>query len=495
MEGKKQKKQKGSLFLRILKWIGKGILILLLILSLIFQAPWKIITLLAVFFAACFILPKRMRKWFWRSVGAVVLILLFWVFLPEDDTGWRPYTFDEEIATFREKYAIPDEENATFAYYEIFENLNIDSNEPEFFTGSDLSSQTSVDKPWLSKDHPEMVKWLDDYQDIIQKLIQNSQIQKCRFILMLYDANSDQKFMGTLPKIRYSIFLLLSAANNDIAERRIDSALEKYFCAFRIADHLYQQPIFMLVLVNYAIKEKTLIPLNHFIVEGKPNQDQLKQIANLLNDLENNWSSDWHNMLDSDKLHAKNYFAGIAYEVNKSGKMRFSRRPFFENEQSQDSINNEYLSTVFGKIRAILRWSCFPSSPKKIDNIVDDAFEKHYTMAEPDFDWEQVDDYYINWKLNCRSVIQTHLYNNEPNYKQVHEIYLKYLSLYRGTRLLVAIRQYKNEHGEWPPDLDSIKTLAPTEAFLDPLTGEPLQYENHGKNFSLYGEKTNVWPR
>ncbi len=51
------------------------------------------------------------------------------------------------------------------------------------------------------------------------------------------------------------------------------------------------------------------------------------------------------------------------------------------------------------------------------------------------------------------------------------------------------------KNNKWPENLDSIKTAAPVEAFLDPVTGKPLQYENHGERFSLYGEKTNVWPR
>jgi hypothetical protein len=65
----------------------------------------------------------------------------------------------------------------------------------------------------------------------------------------------------------------------------------------------------------------------------------------------------------------------------------------------------------------------------------------------------------------------------------------------RGSRLLLAIKQYYNQHDTWPPDLDSIKTTAPAEAFLDPVTGKPLQYENHGEHFSLYGKLINIWPQ
>ncbi|MBN2183440.1 MAG: hypothetical protein JW715_16130 [Sedimentisphaerales bacterium] len=487
--------KKRRIFASILKWFSLCILTILFLLALVVDAPPKIFILLLIFLAAFTALPKPARKWFWLGVGVAFVILIIWIFLPEDNTGWRPYTFDEEIAAFRSKYAIPDEENAALAYYEIYDNYNPDANSPDFFKGSYLSSLTSLDKPWLAKDHPEMIVWLNGYQDLLQKLIQNSQRQKCRFLIMPYDADSDQKFTEALPKIRYSVFLLISAANNDIAEGRTNSALEKYSCVFRIADHLHQQPAFVPVMVNWAIKRKTLEALNHFIIEQNPDIDQLKQIANLLNDLENNWGTDWHNMLDFDRLKAKNYFAGSAFEVNKAGKIRLSRQPFFEDKLSQNALDNKYQTGVFGKIRATLRWLYIPSSPKKIAGIVEAVFEEQHAMAESDFDWDKVDDFHFNWKLNNQSIIRTLLYNNESNYKQIHEKYCEYLTLCRGSRLLIAIKQYKDEHGSWPPDLESIKTSAPAEAFLDPVTGKQLQYENHVESFSLYGKLINIWPQ
>jgi len=69
------------------------------------------------------------------------------------------------------------------------------------------------------------------------------------------------------------------------------------------------------------------------------------------------------------------------------------------------------------------------------------------------------------------------------------------LTMRRGSRLLLAIKQYYNQHSDWPPDLESIKSAAPAEAFIDPVTGNQLQYENHGERFSLYGETANIWPK
>ena len=104
-----EKKKKFGIIKGICKWIGLGLLTLLIILGLIFQAPWKVTTLLVVILLACTVLPKHVRKWFWLTVGLVVIALIVWVFLPDDNQGWRPYTFEEESAALQAKYSIPDE--------------------------------------------------------------------------------------------------------------------------------------------------------------------------------------------------------------------------------------------------------------------------------------------------------------------------------------------------------------------------------------------------
>jgi flagellar biogenesis protein FliO len=45
-----------------------------IILALIFQAHWRLITLLLIVLAACTVLPKLARKWFWLSEAAIALM-------------------------------------------------------------------------------------------------------------------------------------------------------------------------------------------------------------------------------------------------------------------------------------------------------------------------------------------------------------------------------------------------------------------------------------
>jgi len=62
MAEEKKEKKKASIVKRIFKWLSLGLLTALLITSIIFQAPWKVITLFAVILLACTSLPKPYRK-------------------------------------------------------------------------------------------------------------------------------------------------------------------------------------------------------------------------------------------------------------------------------------------------------------------------------------------------------------------------------------------------------------------------------------------------
>lgn len=483
-----QNQKKPGLVKKIFKWLGLSILTILFLLALIFDAPTKIIILLLIILAAFTALPKQARKWFWLCVGVAFVILLIWVSLPEDDTGWRPYTFDKELASLEAKYAVPDEENAALAYYEIFENLDIDSNEPEFFRKISPSSTTDT---WLSKDHPETAKWLKGHQDTIAKLIQVSQKEKCLFPLIINPITQNEN-MEHLAKIRRCVFLLISSANNDIAEGRTNDGLEKYICILQIAHHLYQQPELIYNQMG-AIESLSLQKLNRFVIEDQPTAAQLELISASIKNLENNWGGDLRDMLDFEKLYTKNTLGSITYEINSQGKTRYSRGPI--SSSLGITRSQKYQRRKCAKLGIIFAWFIVPSSPEKIGDIVDSCFKKHYAMTQPDFDWKtEADEPHSRFKLNYGYTVGFMTDMTYSTYYQIHERYLRYLSLRRGSRIMFAIEQYNIENGKWPDSLDEIATSVPAEALMDPAGGK-FDYENHGERFSLYGKLINIWPQ
>ena len=484
-------KKKTRLLWRVFKWIGLSLLALLLVAAVIFQAPWKIITLLAIILAACTVLPKPFRKWFWLTVSAVLIALIIWIFLPEDNEGWRPYTFDIEMTELEAKYAIPDEENAALIYDELFETFDIDSNQPDFFV-------KSKDAPWLSKDHPETAEWLKGHQSTIEKLIQISKNEKCRFLPISADLMSYSKYIEYLPKIRQSTFLLISASNNDLAEARIDAALDKYFCVIRMANHLYQPPVTIAFMVGFAIEHIALEQLNRFVIEGQPSEKQIQLIANSIKGPKNNWGSDWQKILDFEKLYVKNMLCGMVYQADSEGKTRLSRGSLaLTIGQSQQHFPaGNYSRRKCAKLGLIYVSLYVPSAPEKIGRIVDESYAKYYAMAEPDYDWSKEPNYVWRlWKFNYRAGVKFITGINEPTYYSVHERYFRNLTLRRGSRLLIEIKRYHIEHGTWPDSLNAIKSGVPAEAFIDPANGNEFEYENHGERFSLFGETVNIWPK
>ena len=504
-ENKQQfERKKTRLIWRIFRWIGLTVLILLLIASVFYQAPWKIITLLAIVLAACTILPKPYRKWFWLSVGAVIIVLIIWVFLPDDNEDWRPYMFDKELVELETKYAISDEQNAAFSYVEIFENLDVDSNQPEFYV---YSSPSSKDEPWLSKDHPETAEWLKGHQDTIEKLIKTAKKDKCLFIPINADLFGYSDNMEDLSKVRQCAFLLVSVANNDVAEGRINAAIEKYFCVIRMANHMYQQLTMIQHLTGHGIESLALNRLNRLVIEGRPELEHFLLIADSMIGIENDWDTYWPRVLDFEKLYTKNLHGSMFYEINTKGKTRLTRDSVaqWRKQFPQDVPPLTYSQRKLNKAKTILQWFGSISSPEEMAEIIDAGFEQYYAMVDPDYDWIKEPE---KWNMvsfisigsrrvrfNFKYVIQTLIDMSEESYYNHHELYVKNLALRRGSRLLVAIKQYHIEHGTWPDSLDAIKSNVPAEALIDPATGKDFEYENHGQRFSLFAESVNIWPK
>lgn len=514
MTEEKQGKKKHGLCWQIFKWIGLGLLSLLIIAATFFHVPWKVITLLLITLAACTALPKPARKWFWLSAAAVVIALIIWVFLPDDTEGWRPYTCDEELAALEAKYAIPDEENAAIIYNNLFEDFDIDSNQPEFFI---RLSPSSINEPWLSKDHPETAEWLKNQQSTIETLMQASKIEQCRFSIPS-DHFTFGESMKRLAPMRQCAFLLVSAANNDIAEGCIQQVIEKNFAILQMAKHQYQQPTAIEIIVGIAIERLSTKQLRHFIVTSDVTEEHLRVIENYLAGIEHDWSCDVHKFIEHDRLMAKSNLSSF-YQINSRGKTRLSRDPLaqfrallkeksnanqIEDQETIDFLNSleypTYWHKKLTKAGIILKWFFMPSTPQKAAKIIDAAYERYYAMAEPDFDWQREPPELLSFITRCNFLLSSLSFNylieyttalGEGPYYSLHDSYLQSIAEQRGTLLIIALSRYKNENGRWPEGLDSVKGLAAEEIFVDPISGDAFVYKLIDEDFTLYSTGKN----
>jgi hypothetical protein len=515
MAEEKQEKKKGGLCWRILKWIGLAALSVLIILGLIFEAPWKVIALLLIVLAACRILPKAYRKWFWVGVGVVVLALIIWVLLPEKEGDWRPYTFDEELAALEAKRAIPDEENAATIYNQLLETYDENAFEPNL-TDPNVYYLTSSE-PWLSEDYPELAEWLKGHQSTMATLMKASKIEKCRFPIVA-DPFDMTRQMDRLSSMRQWMRLLISSGNNDYGEGRIEVALEKYMCVLGMAKHLCQQSAMIEILSGIANEAPAIRQFKRFVVNGDATEEQLSVIEEALRGIKHEWSYDLPKFIEHDKLMNKGILS-MSYEINSKGKTRFSRNPWekmkvwlkeeLNAERTEDKEAIELLKSRLYpaywlrkriKAETILSWFFMPSTPQRAAEIIDAAFDKYYEMAEPDFDWQQkvqpplsilTQFNFSRIRFNFKYFAKLTADMSEGSYYGVHDNYIRLMMGKRGSRLLIGLRRYRNKTGRWPESLDDIKSLAPAEIFVDPINGGSFVYKLTDDGFKLYSKGKN----
>ena len=399
-QGEKQKKQKKKLgvFVRILKWLGLGVLIFLLIVGLFFQAPLKVNGLLLILILACTALPKKALKWFWISVAAVVIALVIWVFLPEKTQGWRPYTFDEELTALEANRVIPDEENAATIYNQLLEEYDSNSFDREFLVGEFY--KPTMFSNWSNKDYPEIAKWAEGHKDTIRRLLDVCRFEKCLFPISFYPDNWEGRRERLLPMNDWAK-LLIRTGNNDIAENRIDEGLRKYLCVLQMSKHEFQQPTTMDLFVGFNYEAYAIDRLNEFILTGDTTEERLALIKEGVAEIKHDWEHDWHLVIEDEKLWAKN-FVSLFYEVNSKGWVRLTWRP------EADLLQDLHMHLVpdrrdpgkFRKTWYIIGWFVMPLTPRGAYKIIDSNYKKYYEMFEADFDWIKSEP--VFWLQSCK---------------------------------------------------------------------------------------------
>ena len=91
----KKAPRKKCLLERIFNRICLAIFVLFIVALIVLRAPWTVVAVFIAILLVNTVIPKPVRKWIWMTVVTIVIALVIWVFLPDDNEGWRPYTFDD----------------------------------------------------------------------------------------------------------------------------------------------------------------------------------------------------------------------------------------------------------------------------------------------------------------------------------------------------------------------------------------------------------------
>jgi len=75
--------------------------------------------------------------------------------------------------------------------------------------------------------------------------------------------------------------------------------------------------------------------------------------------------------------------------------------------------------------------------------------------------------------------------------KRLHQIHLRLLSSQLSTRILIALRRYKQETGVWPETLEQIEPKLTEQMLIDPQNNGPFVYKRDGDEFVFYSKGPN----
>ena len=489
LEERKKKCRVGRVFRGVfaaVKWLFVVILALLFVWGIYYHGPWKVLTLIGVILATLTIMPKPVRKWVWGCFGVIVIVLIVWVFLPDDNEGWKRYTFDEELAQLRARYAVEDEENAAVIYNQMLETYDANDFAPEFLD-NELECLTWL-QPWSSEDYRQMAEWVKSNEKTTAALMHAVAKEKCYF--QIYAEPISTHAMDRLgPMGRWATFLV-RAGFNDLGDFRNGQALDKFLATLQIGNHLYQQQSMLYHLVGFGIEGRAIAGLNYYIVNSEIENEQLERIEEAIQGIGFDWATSFPGILDYDKLHVKNTLA-LCYEVNESGKTRFAR--------NMDSVvPPEFRKTLgywqkkYMKSMAVLYWFDLPNTPQQAGELIEKKCKDTYKMALPDYQWpNNVPEYRLPFYYFYYGFSWLFWEPSEFLYHQVHDLYLQLLAKRYSSRIMIALRRYKNEHNQWPGSLEDIKTSAPSEIFIDPINSGDYVYKLTGENFTLYSKGKN----
>jgi len=215
---------------------------------------------------------QRRGKRIWYVVIVILTVAIGCYFLLK--TGLLDFqSVDERLAAIEAALAIPDEENAAVIYYQLLQ-----------------------DEP------------LKDQQDIISTLLQASKKEKCLFPIIT-DLHQMKDRVDRISAMRRWARLLVTVANNDIAEGRIDAGIQKYHCLIQMANHLCQQPVLLDYLVGIASEGLALRSMKTIILEDDVSEKHLKNIEAAIPQAKDNWAEVSPKIMEFESLFERKNFS------------------------------------------------------------------------------------------------------------------------------------------------------------------------------------------
>jgi hypothetical protein len=386
---------------------------------------------------------------------------------------------------------VPDEENAAFRYEAALAGVDV-NNRLGFISRAGHAYGELAENSWKSEDYPQAAQWFDLRTEVIGKLLQIGEMEKCRWPIY---ANSECRWTVPYRKVSYGIWLLTVAAQRDLGEGRFQQALEKCLCLLRTADHCYQQTHDVDFRRALRCERAALQMLRCLLVEGKLSQQNWEAIAHRLPTAADTWHQDMARLLAFDELRFAQFLAPI-YEINGQGQIRFaaSFRRLDDGKRQEDSVARSRAWRLYWFMNMPLDpngvWAMARQESAALARFLRQgpASCAAHAKDEPfgstlDFMADTLTNFARWWAHNgCFP---------EWQYANFAQYYAEQMAQRRGTWLVFGLRRYHDAHGAWPRTLDAISQYVPAEAFADPTGGGAFVYVLDADGLRLYSRGLN----
>jgi len=198
---------------------------------------------------------------------------------------------EERLAEIEAARVIPDAENAATIYNELLQDpstRSLDSSFADMLYDSAFEQTLNhvLARPWQTEEYPEIAAWIAKYADIIDRLVEASHRDQCRFPISLKGLADLDRTHREGAMMSWDA-LLYCAMNNDLGDRRIDDAIAKWRCLIQMENHLHQHPW------PYGLAgggDEAAESIIRFIVMEDPSDAYLRQIEALPLPVANDWA-------------------------------------------------------------------------------------------------------------------------------------------------------------------------------------------------------------
>ncbi len=174
----------------------------------------------------------------------------------------------------------------------------------------------------------------------------------------------------------------------------------------------------------------------------------------------------------------------MLFETNKRGRTRITVSDFFMYFKPISQQGVPYWITRLAKAECLLTWFLLPQTPQQTGRIIEKTLLKYGDIEYLSVQWGRESPIRLNFSYIIDLYVGSYIYS-------MHSLFMRLKSDTAATRIIIALRRYKNKHGSWPENLDDVKSLAPAEIFVDPVNGGSFVYRLTDEGFLLYSKGQN----